>query len=99
MKYIVVTFEVQREGEMFAARCVELNAASCGQTLDEARANVLDATTCWLETCVELGECERFFRQRGVQVYDAPPALPEVACAPGECRWAQALPVPDTVCP
>lgn len=75
MKYITVTFMVEREGKYFVSRCLELGTASFGEDVDEAVTNLVDATGVYLNTLAELGEDRRVLREKGVRVYDYEPAV------------------------
>lgn len=75
MKYIIVTFMVEREGEYFVSRCLELGTASFGRDRDEALENLADATDVYLNTLAELGEVRGVLREKGVRVYSYEPAV------------------------
>ena len=42
MKNLVVTEEIWKEGNMYTAYCPELDVASCGRDIEEARNNLLE---------------------------------------------------------
>jgi len=44
------TAVIEREGDGFVALCPELDVASQGRTVDEARANLIEALHLFLET-------------------------------------------------
>ena len=67
--YVVMTFRVYPEGKQYVAECVELGTASCGETIDEAFANIQDATVLYLNAIGESGERERIFRRRNIRTY------------------------------
>jgi predicted RNase H-like HicB family nuclease len=52
------TAAVHREGDLYVALCPELDVASQGATLDEARANLAEAVALFLETAspAEVGD-------------------------------------------
>lgn len=77
-KYIELTLSIWEEDGRFAARCGELGTASCGDTLDEARENILDAVRIHLDTLEDLGELQDFLQRRDVKV----PTFREAAEAP-----------------
>ena len=52
------TVRVQKEGEGFVALCPELDVASQGQTVEEARANLQEAVELFLE-CADPAEVRR----------------------------------------
>jgi predicted RNase H-like HicB family nuclease len=47
------TILLQREGDGYAALCPELDVASQGETVEEARANLREAVELFLETASE----------------------------------------------
>lgn len=51
----VVYFE---EGAVIIAHCVPLDVSSCGNDLEEARRNIRDAVTGFIEACEEMGTLE-----------------------------------------
>lgn len=65
-KYIEVTFIIEPADGQFAAHCQELGTASCGDTVEEAVANLREAVQLHLNALEELGERPRFFRERGI---------------------------------
>ena len=65
---IVLTSVVEPEGEMFVSTCPELGTASCGDTIQEAFENLEEAITVHLNALEELGERERVFRERGIEI-------------------------------
>ena len=71
--YIVLTFKVHDEEGQYVAACDELDVASCGDTIEEAFANILDAATVYLETLTEEGEQERVFQERGITIVPGQP--------------------------
>jgi hypothetical protein len=83
--YATLTFEAFREGKQFVSRCLELDTSSCGDTLDEAFENVKDATLEYLTAIEQLGQRQRVFRDRGIRLRRAAPALirQQYEAAPG----------------
>jgi len=78
MEYVILTFVVEREGEYQVSKCQELGTASFGRDMDEALANLTDATEVYLNTLEDLGECRRVLKEKGVEVYSYQPAELEV---------------------
>ena len=66
--YIYVTGVVEREGDQWVSFCKELGTASCGETPEEAFANLDEAVQVYLETLAEYGELDRVFGERGIVV-------------------------------
>jgi predicted RNase H-like HicB family nuclease len=50
MKRVSVTGIIEREGDGYVALCPELDVASQGDTVDEARCNLLEAVELFFET-------------------------------------------------
>jgi predicted RNase H-like HicB family nuclease len=69
MGYVILTFVVKREGEYQLSKCLELGAASFGRSIEEALANLMDATQVYLNTLQDLGECRQVLKEKGVRVY------------------------------
>ncbi len=78
MKYIIVTFVVQPEGEYYVSKCLELGTASFGHDQTEALEKLADATEVYLNTLGDLGECDRVLREKEVRIYSYEPANVEV---------------------
>ena len=54
MKHLVVTEEIWKEGNMYTAYCPELDIASCGRDIEEARKNLLEVIEIQLEEAAKL---------------------------------------------
>lgn len=67
-RYISLTFNIWEEAGMFAAECVELGTATCGDTFEEARENLFDAIGLHLNVLEEEGERPPVFREKGIRV-------------------------------
>jgi predicted RNase H-like HicB family nuclease len=78
MEYIIVTFLVEREGEYYVSKCLELGTASFGRTKEEALENLGDATEVYLNTLEDLGECRLVLKEKRIKVYSYEPAELEV---------------------
>lgn len=55
-----LTAVIEREGDAFVALCPEVDIASQGDTVDEARANLQEALELFFETASESEIRERF---------------------------------------
>ena len=60
MKNLVVTEEIWKEGNMYTAYCPELDVASCGKDIEEARNNLLEVIEIQLEETEKLGTLKEF---------------------------------------
>lgn len=65
-EFIVLTLKAYLEAGQYVSECVELDVASCGDTLDEAFKNIEDAVEVYLETLDDTGDRERILAERGV---------------------------------
>ena len=65
---IVLTTLVEPEGDKYVSWCEELGTASCGDTVEEAFANILEAVDVHLNGLEEIGETESVFEERGIKV-------------------------------
>jgi predicted RNase H-like HicB family nuclease len=70
--YIVLTGIVEREGDYFVSYCRELGTSSCGDSSEEALANLGDAIEVHIKALIETGELERVFREKNIRI-DVPP--------------------------
>ena len=66
--FIILTEVVEREGSQFAAHCLELGTATCGDTIDEAFANLEDAITVHLSALEEVGTIGQILKERNITV-------------------------------
>lgn len=51
---------IERENDLYSALCLELDVASQGETIQEAKRNIREAIELYLEDVVEAGEEEDF---------------------------------------
>ena len=58
MRVFDYTAVVWREAEGYVSKCPELGVASCGETFDEAVANLREAVELYLDNAKELGIIE-----------------------------------------
>lgn len=66
--YVVLTGTVEPEEDQFVSFCPELGVASCGETVEEALDNLGDALEVHLNALEELGEVDRVFSERNIEV-------------------------------
>jgi predicted RNase H-like HicB family nuclease len=71
--YIIVTFIFKKEDEVWTAECKELGTATFGDTLDEAQDDLIEAVVTHLNTLEDVGECERFLKERHVAIHPKRP--------------------------
>jgi len=60
-----LTEEVWREGNMYVSYCPELDIASCGETVDEARGNLQEVILINLEETKKMGTFDQFLEDAG----------------------------------
>lgn len=51
---------IEKEDDLYSALCLELDVASQGKTIQEAKRNIREAIELYLESVVETGEEEDF---------------------------------------
>jgi hypothetical protein len=71
--YITLTFEVFPERRQFVSRCRELDVASCGDSIGEAIEAIHDAVRVYLDAIEQLGERQRIFAEKGIEVRKTKP--------------------------
>lgn len=67
-----LTAVIEREGDGFVALCPEVDVASQGGTVDEARANLQEALELFFETASESEITERFRGEVYITQVDVP---------------------------
>jgi len=67
-RYVTLTITVEEADGQYAAHCIELITASCGDTIDEAFKNIKEAITVDLNALEETGEREQFFNEHGIEI-------------------------------
>ncbi len=65
IRNLVVTEEIWKEGNMYTAYCPELDIASCGNDIEEARKNLLEVIEIQLEETAQLGTLRTFLEDAG----------------------------------
>ena len=67
--YILLTEVVEEDDGQFAAYCLELGTATCGDTIEEALSNLQEAIVVHLNALDEVGTRERVFKERNIVVH------------------------------
>ena len=75
MKNLVVTEEIWKEGNMYTAYCPELDVASCGRSVEEARKNLMEVIQIQLEETARLGTLKEFLEEAGYSPDTSEPTL------------------------
>ena len=55
MNKLILTGEIWQEGNMYTSYCPELDVASCGHTIEEAKKNLLEVIDIFIEETLEMG--------------------------------------------
>ena len=96
--YVVLTGYAEAEDDGFNAYCPELGVATCGDTVEEVLDGLQDALAVYLEGLAEIGELERVFAAKGIDVQGGPPAADKTAvAAAGIAGRVYVLPMPAPV--
>lgn len=56
MDHVDLHVLIEKEGELFSALCLELNVASQGETVEEAKKNIREAVYLYIEDVIEAGD-------------------------------------------
>ena len=67
-RYITLTIAIEEADSQYAAHCIELDTASCGDTFDEAFENIKEAVSVDLNALEEVGEREQFFKEHDIEI-------------------------------
>lgn len=62
-----LTEEVWKEGNMYVSFCPELDVASCGETVEQARRNLQEVILINLEETKKMGTFDKFLEEAGLQ--------------------------------
>ena len=65
MKKIILTEEIWKEGSMYVSYCPELDVASCGETIEQAKKNLLEVIEINIEETKKTGTFEKFLTDSG----------------------------------
>ena len=66
--YILLTEVIEPEDGQFAAHCLELGTATCGDTIEEALGNLREAIMVHLNALEEVGTRGRVFEERNIAI-------------------------------
>ena len=64
---IRLTEEIWKEGKMFVSYCPELDIASCGDDVQQAKQNLLDTITINIEETQKMGTFDEFMEDAGIE--------------------------------
>jgi predicted RNase H-like HicB family nuclease len=97
-----VTEELWKEGNMYVSYCPELDVASCGETVDQAKKNLKEVILINLEEAQKLGSLDQLLQEAGFGETDGVLAsrkelvgfTPIEVTIPGKTCFAE-----DSLCP
>jgi len=64
-KRIIISEQIWKEGGMYTSYCPELDVASCGRTVDEARKNLREALEIFIEETSKMGTLKDLLEEAG----------------------------------
>ena len=65
-----LTEEIWKEGNMYVSYCPELDIASCGEDVQQAKTNLLEAIHINIEETQKMGTFEQFLEESGLEPMD-----------------------------
>lgn len=80
--YVVLTYQLQKEGRRWLARCEELGTSVFGRSLPEAEKILEEAVGLHLNTLEDTGERERFFKENNILFHKVKPKADVTVCIP-----------------
>jgi predicted RNase H-like HicB family nuclease len=66
---IRLTEEIWKEGNMYVSYCPELDVASCGEDVEQAKKNLMETIIINIEETKKLGTLEQFLEDSGLEEY------------------------------
>ena len=66
--YVTLTGIVEKDDGQFVSYCRELGTSNCGDTVEEAFANLGDAIDVHIDALIETGELSKVFRERHIRI-------------------------------
>lgn len=67
---IRITEEIWKEGNMYVSYCPELDVVSCGENVQQAKENLLEAIMINIEETKKMGTFEKFIDECGLEIMD-----------------------------
>lgn len=62
-----LTEEIWKEGNMYVSYCPELDISSCGEDVEQAKTNLLEAIHINIEETQKIGTFEQFLEECGLE--------------------------------
>ena len=72
-KFILLTMEFRRDGNVWAGECKELGTAADGDSFEEVIEILKELVILHLNTLEDVGECKKFLREHGVKIHSQKP--------------------------
>jgi len=63
-----LTEEIWKEGNMYVSYCPELDIASCGEDVQQAKTNLYEAILITMEETREMGTLQDFLEECGIEL-------------------------------
>jgi len=67
---IRLTEEIWKEGNMYVSYCPELDIASCGENIQQAKKNLQETIIINIEETKKMGTLEKFFEECGLELIE-----------------------------
>ena len=64
---IRLTEEIWKEGNMYVSYCPEMDIASCGESIQQAKKNLMEAILINVEETKKMGTFEQFIEECGLE--------------------------------
>lgn len=90
--FLHLTFEFVEEEGLWCGHCVELGTAAFAETREQARHELLEATTLQLAGVEQFNELEEYLKKNGVPRYLISPVVDEQELLNHETVFAEAVP-------
>lgn len=71
--YITLTYQFFKEGRRWVGVCEELGTSTFSRSLDAVEKELTEAVCLHLSTLEDVGERERFFKERNIVVHEVKP--------------------------
>jgi predicted RNase H-like HicB family nuclease len=65
MQHLNIKMEIFKEDDSYVALCPSLNVSSFGETMEEAKASLVEAVEAFVEECAEMGTLEEILEESG----------------------------------
>ena len=65
-----ITEEIWKEGSMYVSYCPEMDIASCGEDIDQAKKNLLETIVINIEDTKKMGTYNQFIEECGLEETD-----------------------------